>query len=139
MGDVPEFQIAPPLRCYYHVGDRDPRVCGAPARWIRPGRNELHDGFFCDAHRERGDAPIPPSYLFRRVAITVQVLFSGVSLIPAVAQAEALLQLEAAVGGVGGVVNLHAMTSTLGRHTAPPPRQAGSGRPKGSEGRTLRH
>jgi hypothetical protein len=139
MGDVPEFQIQPPLRCFHKPIVSPADACAAPARWLRGGPNEPAHGFFCDAHRETGDVPIPPSFLFRRVAVTVQVLFSGASLFPVIAEAEALAKLRGAVEGVGGVMNLHALTSVLGRHTAPRAPDASRVDERRPKGRTLRH
>jgi hypothetical protein len=88
-------------------------------------------GFFCELHRQPGDVPIAPPFIFRRVAVTLEVLFAGTSSNATLAQIEAVSRLEQAVQAAGGVINLHSARSTVGRYVAPasPPRKpAGKGR-----------
>ena len=59
--------------------------------------------------------------MFRRVSLTLEVLFAGVSHIPAMAQIEAVARLERAVEAAGGIVSLNAASSTVGRYEPPPP------------------
>lgn len=87
--------------------------------------------FYCDDCRADSDAPIADDALFRRVAVTIDVVLCGTSSSEAAARREALLLLERAVHGIGGIINLHAMTTAIGRRApqAPAPRPpAGKGR-----------
>ncbi len=114
--DVPQFVVRPPIRCFHRRDDPAGAACGAVATWLRVGKTGVETGFFCDNHREDDDTPIPAVPLCRRVSVTLEVLISGTSFAPALAQAEAVALLEGAVGSVGGVVSLHAVHSTIGRY-----------------------
>lgn len=121
MADVPRFLVRPKLRCFHRDPDLPTFVCGRDAVWKRPPSGGLPGGFFCAVHSTADDTPIDDEALFRLVHVTVDVLFAGVSFNPSVAQSEALSQLERAVEGAGGVINLHACRSEVGRGQPQPP------------------
>src|SRR6266542_1545939 len=97
-----------------------PRVCGARAMWMRPPTTLAEPRFFCALHSLAGDVPVPDDALFRRVTVTLEVMLCAVSSNPGVAHAEAVEQLERVIAGAGGVVNLHACRSQLGRWAPQP-------------------
>ncbi|NUR55172.1 MAG: hypothetical protein HOQ29_12045 [Acidobacteria bacterium] len=119
MSDTPLFVVAPPIRCFHRLELPELPVCARPARWIRPSANCQPDGYFCDEHRQRTDAPIAEPTLIRRVNVTLEVLFAATSWTAGCAHAEALSRLERAVESAGGVINLHAVGSVIGRCAAP--------------------
>ena len=129
MPDVAEFAVVPPLRCHELLHHSPGAVCGAKAEWMRPGQHELPVGYFCSQHREPTDVRIPETFVLRRVSITADVLFAGASMAQALSQAEAVDRLERAIRSVGGVINLHTVTSAVGRCS--PPAGAGRRRPVG--------
>jgi hypothetical protein len=132
VADVARFLARPPLRCCSAEPTSESLVCGAPAAWRRPTCNGSPAAYFCDAHQEPGDVPIAGDTLFRRVSVTCEISFAGVSANPGIARAEALARLELAVERAGGMLNLHTMTDALGRHEPPaPPPRSRAGRPRG--------
>lgn len=86
---------------------------------MRRGLTDQIVGYFCDRHCETGDVAIPESYLFRRVSIVAEISFAATTFDRGLAQAEALRALEAGVEGVGGTINLHTVTSQIGRYRPP--------------------
>src|ERR671918_350946 len=121
MPDVATFVAVPTLRCHELV-DHSPRaVCGVKAEWMRPGSHELPVGYFCSQHRASTDVRIPESFLFRRVSVTLDVLFAGASMAQALSQAEVVDRLERVIESAGGLINLHTVTSAVGRYSPPAP------------------
>lgn len=133
MGDVPRFVVAPTLRCQEPLEPGGWKVCGAPAVALRRGVGEMPAGYFCGEHARLGDQEIPPAYLFRRVSVTIDVLFAGASMLPGQAEHEAVERLRELVASAGGVINLHAASSAVGRYEAPAPPP----RTKGGRGRAV--
>lgn len=131
MADVPQFHMRPPLRCFARLENSPGTICAAAAAWERPASSASPGGFFCDAHRGPGDTNIPDAALFRRVGITLEVWFAGVSFTAGLAQAEALSRVERAIEDVGGLVNLVACRSEVGRLRPAPPPQDDNGTPPG--------
>jgi hypothetical protein len=121
VADVHQFTTRPPLRCCQQLPDSEPGICGGFASLQRVNSSNLQIGFYCAEHGQDGDTPIAAVVTFRRVAVTLEVFFAGTSPIPALAQAEALRRLEDAVERAGGLLNLSAVTSVVGRYTPPPP------------------
>lgn len=121
MSDAPEFHVKPTIRCFHRDPDRSPAACARQARWMRPGASSVPSGYFCDEHVSPGDVPIPATVIFRRVSVQLEVLFSATDFSPGMAQAEAVAALERAVERVGGVINLHTVTSVVGRYASPAP------------------
>lgn len=127
MGDVAQFQVRPPLRCYQQLPDSAIATCGDLAEYQRIGAGGLQVGYFCAAHRQATDVPIAGATTFRRVSVQIELLLAGTSPIPAMAQAEAVARLEAALERIHGLVNLSAVTSAIGRYEPPPPPLKGKG------------
>lgn len=125
MGDVAQFTILPPLRCYQQLPDSEPGICGEPACQQRVTAGGLQIGFYCAKHTRPGDTPIATTVTFRRVSVALEIVFAGTSPIPALAQAEALRRVELAVEQAGGLLNLSAVTSAIGRYTVPPAPERG--------------
>lgn len=113
------FTIMPPLRCSYVEETPDRNFCGAHARYMRAPSPDEGSRFVCAAHRGTNDVPIAGELAIRVVTLNVEVLFAGVVPSPRIALLEALMRLNQAVEGVGGLVNLHGATSQLGRWTPP--------------------
>ena len=88
--------------------------------------------FYCYRHRREGDVPLAGEVLFRRVSITLEAVFAASSSVPMVAKIEALARLDRAVKGAGGFVNLHAVTTVVGRGRPPP--APGEGRGESGKG-----
>ena len=126
MADVAKFEIFQPPRCHELVGQHCSIPCGSLASWVRPGVGELPSGYFCDSHRQIDDRPIPAEFLLRRVSVVVEVSIAAASMLPGLAQHEAVERVRQAVEGAGGLFNLHTVTSTVGRYR--PPADAGKGK-----------
>jgi hypothetical protein len=131
VGDVPTFAIVGPFRCCWSGGLAARSLCNATADYMTPARAGVPQSLFCAAHRPMTAVPIAGGLLLRRVSLTCQVLFTGHGVNPPFDEAEALEQLERAVNLAGGLLNLHAHSSVLGRYDVPRPRQVGAGRPRG--------
>ena len=114
MSDVAQFAVRPPLRCFYQYSTSQKSLCGAAACWFRPGPRFELTGFYCRAHHRIGDVPIPDDVLFRRVAVSLEILLSAAAGTDALARAEAVGRVEEGVERLGGLVNLHAVTSVVG-------------------------
>lgn len=119
MDDVAHFTIRPPLRCFGPDPSSASSICGEFAQWFRSGPTFDRTGFFCRFHRLSIDIKIPDEALFRRVHINAELLFAAVSWMPSIAHAEAVRLLNQGVGQVGGLVNLHTVSSAVGRWTPP--------------------
>ena len=109
MSDVAQFAVRPPLRCFYQYSTSQKSLCGAAACWFRPGPRFELTGFYCRAHHRIGDVPIPDDVLFRRVAVSLEILLSAAAGTDALARG-----LARVVERLGGLVNLHAVTSVVG-------------------------
>lgn len=122
-----EFQVMPPLRCSHVYENPDRNFCGALASYMRAAT--VSDGFrfVCEQHREASDVAIAGELAIRVVSLHVEILFAGVVPFPRIAEVEALMRLHAAVADVGGLVNLVAAGSELGRWTPPRPADVGRG------------
>lgn len=132
MTDVAVFASRPPLRCFEIIDLRTGARCGGDAAVARRRGATQPVGYFCGAHAMAGDDPIRDDDVFRRVSVTLDILFAGVSWDRTIAQAEALAGLEALVDAAGGVINLSACRSQLGRVGPLPARVAA--REPGGEG-----
>lgn len=91
----------------------------------------MEAAFFCDECRRDGDEPIADSAVFRRVSVNLVVYLSATSLVPRLAQTEAVARLERAIEAAGGVVNLLQVSSAAGSlapHAEPAGVRAGRGR-----------
>jgi hypothetical protein len=121
VGSVPRFTVMPMPRCWERLGNSPVDICGAPAGWARPARGALTRGFFCDRHKRDGDVPIAEGFIARRVTLRVEVLLAGTALGPAEAHVEAVERLMRVVEAAGGLLNLHDVSSTLGRYDPPAP------------------
>jgi len=121
MPDAPAVQVVPPLRCQHQNQNRGDVLCGRPAEWMRPGTAALPPRYFCGWHKRKTDVAVPETGVFRRVSVTVQVLISGASWTPRVAESEAVEQVRAAVERVGGVSSLVSATSHVVRWALRPP------------------
>lgn len=109
------FGVAPALRCC-HVRETDPLVfCGHLAQWRGARLPTGAIGFYCDEHRASSDQAIAGEELFRRVCLTVQVFVAAATDRPYVAEGEALELLIQEARRFGGVVNLVAASSEVGR------------------------
>lgn len=124
MPDGPNFQLAPPPRCSHQASSTPMIFCGRRASWAKVGERGLVSAFACDEHRDRGDVPIPASYEFRRVSVTVNALLCAVALDRGIAQAEAVYLLTGGVERAGGLANLVDVHSVIGRYASPPPEAA---------------
>lgn len=119
MANVPTFSVIPSLRCYQLDLESPFRVCGGIATVMRPMVLKDAGGFFCARHARPGDLPISPDALFRRVCLIVEIQLAGISLLRAIAHAEAVERIERAVTAAGGVLNWHSVLSTVGRASLP--------------------
>lgn len=126
-GELAAFAVRPPLRCFEIVDLRTGARCGELAVWSRPTNGARPLGYFCSAHSFPTDEPIQDDAPFRRVGITLDVLFAGVSWDRSKAHAEAVERLEAAVQALGGVINLQTCRSQVGRIGPVPRAGAGNG------------
>lgn len=125
MADVPVFTVAPPMRCFHTVDEFAKRICGARAHWTRSHPGRISPEYFCERHRVPGDEPLPLSLTFRRITIVAEIVLAGASGLQSQAQVEALERVELAVRGAGGLLNLHTVTSVIGRSRPPVPAVAG--------------
>jgi hypothetical protein len=75
-------------------------------------------GYFCTQHRADRDLAIPPDCVVRRVAVNLNLLFSGVSWDRSVAHAEVVDRLDRVLGRELAVVNLRTVVSAVGRRAA---------------------
>jgi hypothetical protein len=133
MNDVARFTVAPKIRCCHFAKHRESSICGEIASWKAPSQYASTGAYFCEEHRRPEHVPIAGTVLFRRVSLQIEVLFAGVSPIPAMAQAEALARLERAVESAGGMLSIKAASSVVGYCELPgPPVARRRGRPMGS-------
>jgi hypothetical protein len=115
MALVPEFGVAVKVRCHERSENPQRLACGAIARWIRPSGNMFETSFFCEEHRQDGDELLPAAFTFRRVRVAADVLIAAASSDRASSQVEAAQTLAAAIGNVGGVLEVKEILSTVGR------------------------
>jgi hypothetical protein len=132
VSDLARFAICPPIRCCASTPNGVRLVCGEGAYYQSPPIPGTLPAYHCAAHRTADDRPMDPAVIFRRVSVTVEVTFAGASQAPVAARAEALARLEQAVEGVGGLINLCAITDVLGRYE--PPERGRAGRPRRGKG-----
>src|SRR2546430_866602 len=125
---VPAVATCPQIRCYARRGSAFGSLCGAPARWRRPGRIWFEDAFFCDDHRSEFDLEIDGDVVVRRVRLSVDVLLTGASMTAPEAQIEAGRQLERAVASIGGRLEVTGVSSQPVRYPAALLAQASNGR-----------
>lgn len=125
MADMPTFTALPAPRCC-EITNREPLViCNRPAYWM-PGIELLQvTPFYCDEHRPTFHRPIAGACRVRRVSVVSQIVLCSALQSDVVAKAEALARLVGGVQRVGGLLNLHTVTGTIGHWTPP----AGSGGP----------
>lgn len=117
--NVPTFTLPMGMRCHHPQGASPLQVCGAAAAWMRPGPLVLPPPYFCDVHRERGDVPLPESYIFRRVHVDATLLIASASRLSGPGQLEAIARLDQALGAIGVLPDWLGVRSTLGRYNAP--------------------
>lgn len=115
MEDEARFHVRPPLRCAQMVEESGFSVCARPAAWERCPVGARAALFFCDDHRAKDDRPITEETRFLRVSLVVEVYFTGCHLNSAMAQSEALAQLERAVDQAGGRLSIVSASSVPGR------------------------
>jgi hypothetical protein len=132
VADVPVVAVRPPLVCCFHRLNPPPEYCAIPAVRMRLTPGAAAPQFFCAYHCLPTDEPITDEATFHLVSVTMEVRLCGVSETPGVAHAEALARLEAAIGWVGGVINMHACRSMLAR--AEPPTPVGPQKGEGGRG-----
>jgi hypothetical protein len=131
--ELPSFPSSPPIRCQQILGNSPSTFCGKLARWewlVAAGDCKY---YFCDQHKHATDVPIATPAILRRIVIECRVAVLGVSVVPALAHAEALARLEAAVAALGGGLDVDRVTSALGR-CAPSP-APGERNASGDDGR----
>jgi hypothetical protein len=129
MPEWPELVVRPPARCFGRRADRPGRPCGRRALWMRPSKHGTENQFFCDECKRNGDEIIPPDALFRRVTVSLDIELAAADLTQAAAHAEAVARVEELVQQAGALLNLHRITSVVGRpaaqaRPAPAPRAA---------------
>jgi hypothetical protein len=127
MEDEARFHVRPPLRCAQMVEESGSSVCARAASWERCPVGARAALFYCDEHRGKDDRPIAAETRFLRVSLVVQVDFTGCHLTTAMAQGEALAQLERAVDQAGGHLSIVSASSVPGRLHAPAERRAPAG------------
>src|SRR5574342_150584 len=126
MADEPRFLVVPPLRCWYRNGNSADAGCLNPARWMRQAPAGELAGYFCGLHSETGDVAIPFDARVCLVRVTMEVLVSGTSLDLHRAEIEAIAVLEDALERAGAWLNLHTVSTVVGRPAAPAPPGASS-------------
>ena len=124
MDDLANFTVKPLLRCFGVDAIRPGTVCGAPAAWTEPAKPGQQQQYFCDKHKRVSSVEIDANPVFRRVTITLDVMLAAVHMTDAGAKTKAWAELERAVSAIGGVVNLHSASSTVGRYNPTAPRPA---------------
>jgi hypothetical protein len=120
MPDVVPFTVKPPLRCFGRREFARDQFCGARACWMRPS---MHGGivqFFCDRCKGSTDVPIADDAIYRRLTVSLDVMFAAVDLVPSTARAEVVARLEQLLQHAGGVICLHGITEQVGRGGAQP-------------------
>jgi len=115
MSDCPAFLVNPLRRCFGQGENRFENICTKPAAWMRQNVHGELPAFFCDDCHRPGDEPLAPDALYRRVSVKIEVLVAGVGYTPGLAHAEAVALVERALAGTGGMLNLVAVASTIGR------------------------
>ncbi len=110
---LPACTYAPPLRCGHRDESPERQVCGAVAMRFRPGPNWFTPEYFCQDHSRAEDLGIPTAHIFRRVRVTVDVLFAGTSMEGPAAHAEAVARLERAVTAAGGLLEVDRVRSAM--------------------------
>lgn len=115
----PEFRVMPPLRCCARSGNSAQLFCAKLAYWRRPAAHTILEQVFCHVHQQPGDEPIAGALMLRRVELRLDVWLHGMGFTTLEAHAEGLQRLEVAVLGLGGLMNLHGVTSEIGRFTLP--------------------
>jgi hypothetical protein len=117
--DIRLFTVLPPLRCCFYLNLPGRSFCGERAVLFRPTDAFGRGAFFCRAHADATDQAIVADVLVRRVRVLADAVFAGVSMVRQDAHSEAIDQLEAAIKARGGLLNLHSVTSEVGRLQAP--------------------
>lgn len=121
LANVPAVSIAPPPRCFHREGSSPGFPCGKLARWKRAGNHWFADEYFCDEHRAPADLELGKVIPFRRVRVNVDVYISGVHVNLAIAQAEAVHQLELGLQSIGAVGDVVTVTSSMVKSVGLPP------------------
>lgn len=122
VANVPQFGIVTPLRCFHPLPGSEPPICGAPAKWKRPGVDWFTDEYFCDEHRRELDLSIAGDVVFRRVRVQLDVLLAATSSGDPQSRAEAMARVEGAIKAIGGCLDVHGTHSSFGRATVQPGR-----------------
>lgn len=118
--DWPELVVRPPARCFGRRRELPGRPCGRRAIWMRPSKHGVEPQYFCDECKRSGDEPIAADALFRRVTVSLDIELAAADVTMSAAHAEALAVVEELVHRARGLLNLHRITSVVGR----PARQA---------------
>lgn len=111
---IPAFTLTPPPRCCTPEKSRAAGICGELATRRRPGNRWFADTFHCNEHAHETDVSIAGDFALRRVRLTCEVLLAGIDVNDPIARAEAVARLEAAVQGVGGILDLREVSSAVG-------------------------
>lgn len=116
MNSIADVRVMPPLRCSALTQNPARPFCGELARWMRHFEDPEGERFFCHEHRLPTDTVITGNVIFRRLTLHVDVLLSGVTPLDSLAKGEAFGRLEAAVAELGGLINLHSISSEVCRY-----------------------
>lgn len=114
MPEVPTFIVNPDPRCSHADPMRPFVYCGRRASWCELASSGLVIGFQCSEHRSVLSVEIPSAFLYRRVAVTAQILLAGVDPSAGVSHVEAGTRVAAAAAAIGGTVALQATSSAIG-------------------------
>ncbi len=127
---VSTFSRLPALRCGFEMDLGTHRFCNKLAIRVRQGRTWLDDTARCAEHADSGDLPLGNELIVRRVRLECCLLVAGVDLQAPHAHTAALELLEHVVNPLGAVLELHQVTSSIGRY----PLQPGIGAPNAGRG-----
>lgn len=115
MSDLVTFTVRPPLRCFGRWPFARGIVCAKPAAWMRPPINGACAQFFCDRCRQPSDVPIASDAMFRRLTVSLDVMYAACELLPAAAEEEATDRLWKLIEPSGGLICIHGAVHQVGR------------------------
>jgi hypothetical protein len=125
LAHVPSVAYAPPARCYFRAAFPHGSVCGEIATVARPGNHWFATEYFCDRHRGPADVSIAAVHVFRRVRLSLDVLFAGVHYNAPIAHTEAVARIERALLPIGGLLDIKGVSSSVVK-SSPEPGRAGA-------------